>query len=148
MNEQELNEKVSTEEVEDDAVELATVAVEAIWDAKGKNAVAIDLRGQVTYTDIVVICTATSDRHMQAVARRVEDDLQEVFGITPMGREGAESSRWVLIDFGDLILHVFNGEAREVYNLEQMWADAPRLTFEDPPKDLYGHFELDRFSDQ
>ncbi len=137
-----------TGEEEFDTEALAVLITEAVWDLKAHNAVVIDLRGRVSYTDFVVICTGTSDRHLQAIARNAEAKVKQETGITPYGREGIDHGNWALIDFGDVILHVFNGPTREDYDLERMWTEAPRLEFEDKPAELYGHFELDSFENE
>ncbi|MFP4599231.1 MAG: ribosome silencing factor [Persicimonas sp.] len=113
------------------------------WDLKALNTRAVDLRGLVSYTDFVIVCTATSDRHVQAIAKHVQNRLGEA-GYDPIGVEGVESGKWALIDFGDAILHIFNGAVRDEYDLERMWPDAPLLPLEEQPDDLYGHFELQK----
>lgn len=134
-------------DVDEETVELAHAIAEWTWEMKGLNTVVIDLRGRVSYTDFVVVTTATSDRHVKAVARQVEDRVQDWSGKIPYGREGIDSGKWALVDFGDVILHVFNGPVREDYDLERMWPDAPRMEFDDAPDDLYGHFALEEFED-
>ena len=113
------------------------------WDVKALNTKVIDLRGLVSYTDFVVVCTATSDRQVQAIAKHVQNSLAEA-GYEPLGVEGVDSGKWALIDFGDAILHIFHGSVREEYDLERMWPDAPLLDFDDRPSELYGHFELQK----
>lgn len=129
-----------------DTADLAIVVAEATWDIKAMNTIVIDLRGRVSYTDFVVVSTGTSDRHVQAIAKNVEAKVKEWCGKPPYGREGMDTGKWALIDFGDVILHVFNGPVREDYDLERMWPEAPRVELEDKPKELYGHFELDQFA--
>lgn len=129
-----------------DTANLALVVAEATWDLKAFNTIVIDLRGRVSYTDFVVVTTGTSDRHVLAVAKHVEAEVKEWCGIAPYGREGMDAGKWALIDFGDVILHVFNGPVREDYDLERMWPDAPRVELADKPKELYGHFEMDEFA--
>lgn len=114
------------------------------WDRKALNSIAVDLRGLVSYTDFLVICTATSDRQVQAIARHVMRELREL-GYRPLSTEGIDSGRWALLDYGDAILHVFNQTARQDFDLEGMWVDAPRLELEDKPSSLYGHFAMDQF---
>jgi ribosome-associated protein len=114
------------------------------WDLKALNTKVVDLRGLVSYTDFVIVCTATSDRHVQAIGKHVQNSLAEA-GYKALGVEGLQSGQWALIDFGDAILHVFNGPMREEYDLERMWPDASLLELEDRPSDLYGHFELQKF---
>lgn len=134
-------------EEEQETVELAEMIAELTWDLKALNTVVIDLRGRVSYTDFVVVTTGTSDRHVQAIARQTEERVKEWAGKSPFGREGLDAAKWALVDFGDVILHVFNGPVREDYDLERMWPDAPRMELKDKPKDLYGHFELEEFEE-
>jgi ribosome-associated protein len=138
-------ESLVEENEEFDTLELACFVAEATWDLKARNTVVIDLRGHVSYTDFVIVCTADSDRQVQAVCKHVEGEVKQAFGKNAYGREGVEAGSWALIDFGDAILHVFNGPVREDYDLERMWPDAPRVELEDKPAELYGHFELQEF---
>lgn len=126
-----------------DTETLARDIAELTWDIKALNTRVVDLRGLVSYTDFVIVSTATSDRHVQAIAKHVQNSLAEA-GYKPIGVEGVDSGKWALIDFGDAILHIFNGDVREEYALERMWPDAPFLEFEERPSDLYGHFELQK----
>jgi ribosome-associated protein len=127
-----------------DTETLARDIAALTWDLKALNTKVVDLRGLVSYTDFVVVCTATSDRHVQAIGKHVQNSLAEA-GYKPLGAEGMQAGQWALIDFGDAILHIFNGSMREEYDLERMWPDAPLLVLEERPSDLYGHFELQKF---
>lgn len=140
-------ERLQNAELNDEILSLATAIAEWTWDLKGLNTVVIDLRGRVSYTDFVIVTTGTSERHVQAIARDIEGAVKSETGRSPFGREGIEGGRWALVDFGDVILHVFNGPERDDYDLERMWPDAPRLELEDKPRELYGHFELDQFDE-
>ena len=104
------------------AVELARIA----HDNKAENVVAFDLRGISPVTDFTVISTGTSDRQMRAVAERAIEYGQKV-GERPYGFSGRESARWILIDFVDVVFHVFAKAYRSYYDLELLWGDAPRL---------------------
>ncbi len=132
---------------EADTAEFAKLVAEATWDLKAQNTVVIDLRKHVSYTDFVVVTTGTSDRHVGAIAKHVEQEAKAWSGSPPYGREGLDAGKWALIDFGDVILHVFNGPVRDDYDLERMWPDAPRMELPNKPKDLYGHFVMDEFQD-
>ena len=129
-----------------DPIEMAHEVAALTWDLKGLNTTVIDLRGLVSYTDCIVITTATSERQLMALARHANTELRRM-GYRPLHSEGMDGARWALLDFGDVILHIFMEDARAEYNLEGMWTAAPRVTFEDAPAELYGHFELDRFAD-
>ncbi len=138
------NDTAANESLDAEIFDAVKGLAELSWDLKGLNTVAIDLRGVVSYTDYVVIVTGTSERHVQALARRLDTAMRES-GRPPLGTEGVEHGRWALLDYGDIIVHIFNGEARADYNLERMWLEAPRVEFENKPKDLYGHFEMEQF---
>ena len=129
---------------EPDIEGLARGIAELTWDRKGLNTTVIDLRGRVSYTDFLIISTGTSERQVKAIARYVERELREL-GWRPLSAEGVEGGRWGLLDFGDVIVHIFNQLARQEFDLEGMWADAPRLELEEPPEDLYGHFAMEQF---
>jgi ribosome-associated protein len=124
--------------------ELALAIAKMTWDLKGLNTIVIDLRGRVSYTDFLVISSATSERQVTAIARHVHDELARI-GKLAIAVEGLESGRWALLDYGDVILHVFNQSMRQEFNLEGMWTQAPRLDLPNKPASLYGHFEMSQF---
>lgn len=125
-----------------DTETLARDIAHLTWDVKGLNTTVLDLRGRVSYTDFVIVTTATSERQINAIARHVQNSLADA-GYKPVGVEGVDGGQWGLLDFGDVILHIFNGPVREEYDLERLWPEAPRLEFDDRPENLYGRFELD-----
>lgn len=88
------------------------------------------MSGLLVVTDIFVIATGTSSRHVSSLVDDAEDRLKRENGRRPLRREGADRGKWVLLDYGDFILHVFDIETRAYYELERLWADAPRLAFE------------------
>jgi ribosome-associated protein len=89
--------------------------------------VALDVRKLTSYADTFVIATGNSDRHTRSIADSVVDALR-VGGRKPLGVEGYDEGRWVLIDAGDVIVHVFQSEVRADYDLERLWSDAPVVT--------------------
>lgn len=97
--------------------------VQALSDKKGRDIVALDVQGHSPITDCIIICTGTSDRQIRAMAEHV----MEVIG-HPLGKEGLEEGRWVLLDYVDAIVHIFQDDLRHYYDLEGMWLDAKRLT--------------------
>ncbi|HTT70144.1 MAG TPA: ribosome silencing factor [Anaeromyxobacteraceae bacterium] len=98
-------------------------------DKKAEDVLVLDVRGLSSYADYFVLMTADSDRQAGAIADAVEDKLKEQ-NSRPIGVEGYESGRWILIDCGDVVAHVFGREARGFYDLEGLWADAPRFQVE------------------
>ncbi len=97
---------------------------------KAQDVVSLDLRGISSATDFFLLATGTSDIQVKAIAEHVMDELREE-GVRPSHVEGLEGGRWVLIDYIDLVVHVFHTSTREFYQLEDLWGDAPRREFED-----------------
>ena len=132
------------DELDRELMQVARDIAAVTWELKALNTVVIDLRGRVSYTDFVIVCTGTSERHVNALARRVDDAMREADRL-PMGTEGTESGQWALLDYGDIIVHIFHQGSRKDYDLERMWSEAPRLELDDAPPELYGHFEAQQF---
>ena len=103
--------------------EILARVVRAMEDKKAVKVVALDLKGISLVADYFVICHGNSDTQVQAIAQAVRDAADES-GIPVRGVEGMEAARWVLIDLGDVVSHVFHREDREYYNLERLWSDA------------------------
>jgi ribosome-associated protein len=103
--------------------EKTLALAEAARDHKALDIRVLDLRGVASFTDFFVLATATSDRHARTLADVIAKKATDL-GTAPMGIEGLETSRWILIDVGDVILHVFLEEVREYYSLERLWGDA------------------------
>ncbi len=120
--------------------ELALIAALAASDKKAADILAIDVAELLVVTDYFVICTGGTDIQVRAIADEVEDRLREEGGIKPIGREGVDEGRWILLDFGDLVVHVFQPTEREFYRLEHLWGDAPRL---DLPADVAAAATID-----
>ena len=110
---------------------LAKVAliVEAAHERKADDVIALDVREISSFADTFIIATGTSDRHARSVTDSIEAALK-AHGESPMGIEGYDEGRWVLIDCGDAIVHVFQREIRDHYDLERLWSDAPTLELE------------------
>jgi len=98
--------------------------VDTILDKKGSHISLLDLREQSVFADYFLICTAENDRQLSALARSVVEDARNNGNVLPNGREGMAENGWVLVDFGDLIVHLFSPETREYYKLEELWAEA------------------------
>lgn len=103
--------------------ELLQIAVEAADDKKAMNIVALDLQGVSLVADYFVICHGNSDTQVQAIATEIRKRVQEA-GVQIKGLEGMNSARWVLMDLGDVVVHVFHRDEREYYNIERLWSDA------------------------
>ena len=111
---------------DDDSRKTAVEAAKAALDKKAEEVVVLELRGVSGYADFLVIGSGTSDRHLETVADGVEKTLKDA-GHRAIGSEGHRGGRWVLLDFGDVVVHVFHQEERAHYDLEGLWADAPRV---------------------
>lgn len=102
--------------------------IAAVADAKlASDIVALDVGAIVGYTDVLVICTARNERQAKAISDEVQIRLKREDGLLPSRVEGLPEARWVLLDYLDVILHVFVPETRDHYRLEQLWGEAPRL---------------------
>ncbi|MDP9096867.1 MAG: ribosome silencing factor [Pseudomonadota bacterium] len=99
---------------------IQAVIVESLESDKGDDVVTLDLAGRAAFADRMVIATGLADRQISAMATHLEDKLAEI-GIKRVQIEGAGGSDWVLIDAGDIVIHLFKPEARELYGLERMW---------------------------
>jgi ribosome-associated protein len=109
-----------------DAAALAHRIVEIASDKKGNDIVMLRTAELTTMADFFVICSGRSDRQVQALATAILDELRKE-GIRPLGTEGRASSRWVLLDFGTVIVHVFAPEERQYYGLERLWGKATQV---------------------
>jgi ribosome-associated protein len=109
----------------------AETAIEAALAKKGLMPVVIDVSNQTTYTDFIGIVSGRSDRQVEAIAEHVVMSLKEI-DFRLVGREGSGNGRWTLLDFGDVVIHVFYHPVREFYDIESLWIDAPRLKLKVP----------------
>ncbi|MCP3998074.1 MAG: ribosome silencing factor [bacterium] len=116
-----------------EAIEAALAAAAAIDDKKGLDVVLLDVSELLVVTDVFVIASGTSNRHVRSLADDAEARLKADLERQPLRREGREYSRWVLLDYGDMVVHVFDQETRDYYELERLWADAPVIEFEPTP---------------
>jgi ribosome-associated protein len=114
------------EERPDPSRPRAMAIAQAALDKKAEDVVVLDVRGLTSYADYFVLLTADSERQASAVADHVDQKMKEL-GHSRVGSEGYETGRWILIDYGDVVAHVMSREARGFYDLEGLWADAPRF---------------------
>ncbi|HUT78375.1 MAG TPA: ribosome silencing factor [Polyangia bacterium] len=109
-----------------DAKELALVIADTALDKQALATEIIDVTGKVDYTSYIVICSGRSPRQVEAIATGVETALAKA-SVRPLGVEGREANQWVLMDYGDVVVHVFEDNTRGFYDLEALWIDAVRL---------------------
>lgn len=110
----------------DEAIALATAAAEAAADKLATDIVLLDVSTQLVITDVFVLCSAANERQVKAIVDAVEERLLGM-GAKPLRREGEQESRWVLLDFGDVVVHVQLAEERIHYAIERLWKDCPTV---------------------
>ena len=100
--------------------------LKAVWGKKPENVVALDVKELTSFTDAFIICSGRSTRQTAALADHIQAELKKI-GIKPLSVEGQTSGQWILMDYGDVIIHIFYEETRKFYNLEGLWTDARRI---------------------
>lgn len=110
-----------------DSKNYALVAARAIDEKKGSDIVIQDVSELLNVTDYFVIATGANNRRVDAIAEEVEDKLREECGIKPISREGRDNDEWVLLDYGPIVVHIFQPATRDFYRLEQLWEQAPTV---------------------
>jgi len=115
----------------DEIRQLARVAARAAADKKGSDTVILEVGSVLAITDAFVITSASNDRLVRTIAEEVEAQVKAAGGPGPIRIEGLDDARWVLLDYGDFVVHVFLDEVRSYYDLERLWADAPVLAWDD-----------------
>jgi len=110
---------------------LNNLIIDAIQDIKGKNIVKIDLRTlHDAPTDFFIVCEGDSTTQVKAISDNIQRRLKTELGVSPYHSEGADSSRWVLVDYFQTVVHVFYPETREFYDIEELWSDAGFTSYE------------------
>lgn len=109
---------------------LARHLAELADSKKAEDIVALDMRGLVAYTDFLVICTARNERQARAITDEVRIRVKHDSGLLPGGVDGGGDAGWTIVDYLDVVLHVFTPEARDRFQLEDLWHEAPRLDLE------------------
>lgn len=113
---------------------LAELVAQLMSDKIAHEITIYDLREKSTITDYFVICTCNSDTHVQAVSDHIEHELSSQHNQNANGHEGYTNANWILLDYGDIVAHIFRAEVREHYDLDGLWGDAPHRTFSSDPE--------------
>ena len=109
-----------------DGKERLLLCINASLKRKAKNLTILNVKEISSFADYFIICSGTSDRQVQSIAASIRENLKE-YGIIPLGIEGESLGKWVLMDYEDVIIHVFYDPIREFYDIERLWPDAPRM---------------------
>jgi ribosome-associated protein len=109
--------------------QIAVVAARAAAAKQASDVAILDVHGLIVITDYFVICSGQTDRQVKTIVEEIERSVREI-GERPVRREGAPDARWVLLDYVDVVVHVFAEEERQYYDLERLWLDAPRVSWD------------------
>jgi ribosome-associated protein len=124
--------KGPTENASDGARKLALAIATAGFEKKASGVEILDVAVKVDYADVLVLMSGRSDRHVSSIARGIIDELKKASGTVPLSVEGLTAGQWILIDFNDVVVHVFQQATRYYYDLEGLWIDAARLKVPEP----------------
>lgn len=113
--------------------ELARACAQAASDKKAEDILLFDLRGISSFADFFVVCSGSSDPQLKAIASEIRTRVRELTGKGPLAEDGQAGSHWVVIDYAQVVVHIFGTEMREYYSLETLWGDAPVVEFEEEP---------------
>lgn len=105
---------------------LALSIAEIMADTPASDTVVLDIRGLSSFADFFVICSGENERQLRAISEKLQEELREI-GIRPQRTEGTPRSGWIVLDYNDAIVHVFDRELRDFYKMERLWSEAPRL---------------------
>lgn len=112
------------------SLERALAAARVADNNRGRDVVILDLREITAVFDYFILVTGTSRRQLHAISEEIDETLAKEFNDRRLGIEGYAESRWILLDYGDIVVHIFDDETRDYYSLEQLWAGAKRVPFE------------------
>ena len=116
--------------------ELALAACKALADKRGKDIVTLYVREKTSLCDYFVLASGSNSSQIRAMGERVEELISREYGIDPTRTEGVRDGRWAVVDYGDVIVHIFNDDTRLFYHLERLWGDGENLEkYEDPDAD-------------
>lgn len=108
-------------------LDLAREAAFHADEKKAEDIKVLDLRGISTITDYFVICSGSSMPHLKAIRKEIREKLKEEHGVDPQFSDGNPESQWIVLDYGDVMVHIFHRSKRELYALDDLWSDAPRV---------------------
>jgi len=109
-----------------DSKTKSLICLKAAIEKKAEDPVLLEMREIASFTDFFLLCSGRSDRQVQAIAQAIEESLKQE-GIRPLGQEGTAEGKWILMDYEDVVVHIFLDPVRKFYDLEGLWIDAPRI---------------------
>ena len=112
----------------DNVIELAKAAAGFAYEKKARDIIGLNLEGKSPVTDYFVVCSGSNKPQIKAICDNIDDKMAEL-GVNPLRIEGYKEAQWVLMDYGNLIVHIFDDESRDYFNLERLWGDAPAVRF-------------------
>ncbi|WP_442505913.1 ribosome silencing factor [Novipirellula sp. SH528] len=110
---------------------LAAAAAQVALDNKGQDVMVLDVCGQTAEFDLFVLATGSSRRQLHAISEQIDDVLEKSLGDERLGIEGYQDSRWIVLDYGSVVIHLFDEETRDYYDLESLWADGKKIPLEE-----------------
>jgi ribosome-associated protein len=110
----------------DDTKKRVILCVNAALEKKAKNIIILNMQKVTSFADYSIVCSGTSDRQVQSIAQAIEENMKKS-GFLPLGIEGERTARWILMDYADIIVHVFYEPVRDFYDMERLWSDAPKM---------------------
>jgi len=110
----------------DDTKKRVILCVNAALEKKAKNIIILNMQKVTSFADYSIVCSGTSDRQVQSIAQAIEENMKKN-GFLPLGIEGEKTAQWILMDYADIIVHVFYEPVRDLYDMERLWSDAPRM---------------------
>lgn len=114
-----------SDHIDDDTLRVAKVAVNAAEDKQGQNTIVLDVGDVLAITRLFVVTSATNQRQLRTIAGEVSEKIRTQCGRSPLHTEGAGDDQWILLDYGDIVVHVFAEEARRFYEIERLYRDVP-----------------------
>ena len=119
-----------TKKAKNETQERLLYSINAALQRKAKDLVIMKVKALSSFADYFIICSGTSDRQVKAIASWLQESLKKA-GMTPLGMEGIQNGHWVLMDYGDIVIHIFYEPIREFYDIERLWSEAPKMMVDD-----------------
>lgn len=128
MSKESMDTEKARSDVKLSAEEIAALCAEVADERKASNVVQLKMADLTFVADYFVLCTGTSEPHLRAIAERIQRELRTRFGVRPSRVDGASGSHWTIIDYGAVMVHIMTEETRNLYQIESLWGDAPRVS--------------------